>query len=79
MSRRNTLIQKIKSIRTSSKKDEKFEENTFFDLKKRKSLENINSLDLDPSPTPSLKSVESGSSYSSDNSVNILDFCVKIK
>ena len=79
MSRRNTLIQKIKSIRTSSKKEERFEENTFFDVKKRNSLENINSLNslnslnVDSSPTPSLNSL------GSDSSVNILDFCVKIK
>ena len=76
MSRRNTLIQKIKSIRMSSKKEQNFGENTFFDVKKRKSLENLN---LDSSPTPSLNSTESDSSYSSDNSLNILDFCVKIK
>lgn len=76
MSRRNTLIKKIKSIRMSSKKEQSFGENTFFDVKKRKSLENLN---LDSSPTPSLNSTESDSSYSSDNSLNILDFCVKIK
>lgn len=76
MSRRNTLIKKIKSIRMSTKKEQSFGENTFFDVKKRKSLENLN---LDSSPTPSLNSTESDSSYSSDNSLNILDFCVKIK
>lgn len=76
MSRRNTLIKKIKSIRMSTKKEQSFGGNTFFDVKKRKSLENLN---LDSSPTPSLNSTESDSSYSSDNSLNILDFCVKIK
>lgn len=76
MSRRNTIIKKIKGIRMSSKKEQSFGENTFFDVKKRKSLENLN---LDSSPTPSLNSAESDSSCSSDNSVNILDFCVKIK
>lgn len=72
MSRRNTLIQKIKNIRTSTKKDQ-FEENTFFDVKKRNSFEDIKSLNVDSSPTPSLNSL------GSDSSVNILDFCVKIK
>ncbi len=75
MSRRSTIIQKIKSMR-SSKKQENFEE-TFFEVKKRNSLEedikSSNLLNGDSSPTPSLNSVGSVSS------VNILDFCVRIK
>ena len=74
MSRRSTIIQKIKSMR-SSKKQENFEE-TFFEVKKRNSLEeDIKSSNLlnGDSPTPSLNSVGSVSS------VNILDFCVRIK
>lgn len=80
MSRRNTIIQRIKSIR-NTKKDKEEEETTAEELNKNlfyqtarcsgtlKSFDDIQS-----SPTGSINSIGSTDSVSS-----ILDYCVKIK
>ena len=78
MSRRNTIIQRIKSIRNTKK--DKEEEETSEELNKQlfyqttrcsgtlKSFDDIQS-----SPTGSINSI------GSTDSVSILDYCVKIK
>jgi len=79
MSRRNTIIDKIKNIRKSKKmettEDESCEQ-SFYDpdryLNSLNSLNSINCLNSpDSSPTPSINSLSSNDS--------ILDYCVKIK
>lgn len=78
MSRRNTIIQRIKSIR-NTKKDK--EETSMENLKKHSFSETARCSDtlksfddIQSSPTGSINSIGSTDSVSS-----ILDYCVKIK
>ena len=76
MSRRNTIIDKIKNIRKSKKmettEDESCEQSFYDPDRYLNSLNSLNCLNSpDSSPTPSINSLSSNDS--------ILDYCVKIK